>query len=158
MCFRENKFISLKSFDLEKFILHFHKFPYPEKGQVPCIDILVNIWWRYKPLLYHNLRWETLYESTAGIYRLWIFCNRPIKLIGLLDNMQSADCRSWYRFFIDSIAKTAWESIWHFIIFISSKLSVHFRHWKEAEVINNDYLINKRIYTFFTVKNHMPHY
>ena len=42
--------------------------------------------------------------------------------------------------------------------FLSFKLSVQFRHWKEAEVINNDYLINKRIYTFFTIKKHMPHY
>ena len=108
--------------------------------------------WRSRPEV-----WERNDAVSTGIYRLWIFCNRPIKLIGLQDNMQSADCRSRYRFFKDSIVKTAWESAWHFIIFLSSKLSVHFTHWKEAKVINNDYLINKRICTFFTMKKDMPY-
>ena len=41
--------------------------------------------------------------------------------------------------------------------FLSSKLSVHFRHWKEVEVIDNDYFISKRIYTFLTMKRHISH-
>ena len=39
--------------------------------------------------------------------------------------------------------------------FLSFKLSVHFRHWKEVEVNDNDYLISKTIYTFLTMKRHI---
>ena len=46
---------------------------------------------------------------------------------------------------------------WDLNTFLSFKLSVHFRHWKEVEVIDNDYLISKTIYTFLTMKRHISH-
>ena len=70
-----------------------------------------------------------LSEMHNWIYRLWIFCYRPIKLIGLRDNMQSAGCQSRYRFFLDSIVKTAWESTWSFHTFWESpKLAAILHH------------------------------
>ena len=48
--------------------------------------------------------------------------------------------------------------MWSVDTFLSSKLYVHFRHWKEVEVIINDFLISKRIYTFLTMKIHTTKY
>ena len=53
-----------------------------------------------------------------------------------------------------NLSKTGWESSWSSNTFLPSKLSLHFRHWKEVEVINMIFLSVKKLHIFYNEKKY----